>query len=80
MHGGQALVAPPRGPQSDAASKRGCWQQRAKFTQSYQEFQSAVDALWSTAQGRDVAAIRERHRAAAKTCGNCHDSFRERMD
>jgi cytochrome c556 len=64
----------------DSKAKPEIWQQKGKFAQSYQEFQGAVDALWSTAQGSDVAAIKERHRAAAKTCGNCHDSFRERMD
>ncbi|HEY5756121.1 MAG TPA: cytochrome c [Steroidobacter sp.] len=64
----------------DSKAKPEIWQQQAKFTQSYKEFQNAVDALWSTVQGSDVTAIKERHRAAGKTCANCHDGFRERMD
>ena len=64
----------------DSKAKPEIWQERAKFMQAYQQFQVAADGLWSTAQGSDVAAIRERHRAAAKTCANCHDSFRERVD
>ena len=64
----------------DSKAKPAIWQEPAKFTQAYQGFQSAVDGLWASAQGSDLAAIRERHRSAAKTCANCHDSFRERMD
>lgn len=64
----------------DTKAKPEIWQERAKFTQAYQQFQTAVDGLWATAQSSDLAAIRDRHRAAAKTCANCHDNFRERMD
>lgn len=63
-----------------AKAKPEIWQERAGFTQAYQQFQGAADALRSTAQGGDLAKIRERHRDAAKTCVHCHNSFREKTD
>ena len=64
----------------DTKAKPEIWQRRTEFNQAHQRFQSAVEGLWATAQGSDVAAIRERYKSAAKTCANCHDSFRERVD
>jgi cytochrome c556 len=64
----------------DSKAKVLIWQEPAKFAQAHREFQSAVDGMWSAAQGSDLAATRDRYRTAAKTCANCHDSFRERAD
>lgn len=64
----------------DTKAKLEIWQRRAEFDQAHHQFQSAADGLWATAQGSEVAAIKERYRATAKTCANCHDDFRERVD
>lgn len=64
----------------DTKAKLEIWQRPAEFKQVTEQFQSAADTLWATTQGGNVAAIREQHRAAAKTCASCHDRFRERVD
>jgi cytochrome c556 len=50
----------------------------AKFKQSQDQFQSAVTALVAASKGGDEARVKAAVGDVGKSCGGCHDSFREK--
>ena len=51
----------------------------AKFKQAADDLQSAVGKLAATANGGDEAAVKAAIGAVGKTCGGCHDGFRQKQ-
>ena len=51
----------------------------AKFKEFQDSFQAEATKLVATANGGDEAAIKAQISAIGKTCGGCHDGFREKQ-
>ncbi|WP_300974127.1 cytochrome c [Sphingomonas sp. LHG3406-1] len=56
------------------------WQQRAEFDQGMTRFNEAARAFRAAAMTGDLAQIKEAHANLGKTCGSCHDRFRQKDD
>lgn len=52
--------------------------EQAKFKQAQDQFQSAVGALVAASKTGDEAKIKGAIGDVGKTCGGCHDNFREK--
>ena len=50
----------------------------AKFKAAQDQFQSAVDKLVAASKGSDMAATKAAIGGVGKTCGGCHENFREK--
>ena len=51
----------------------------AKFKEAQDHFESEVTKLVSASKGSDEAAIKAQIGAVGKTCGGCHENFREKQ-
>lgn len=51
----------------------------AKFKEAQDHFQGEMAKLVSTVNGGDEAAIKAQLGAVGKSCGGCHESFREKQ-
>jgi cytochrome c556 len=51
----------------------------AKFKEAQDNLQSAVGKLVATSQGSDEAATKAAIGAVGKTCGACHENFRQKQ-
>jgi cytochrome c556 len=51
----------------------------AKFKEAQDHFQSEVSKLVAVTKGGDEAAVKAQLNAVNKTCGGCHESFREKQ-
>lgn len=56
------------------------WEDKAAFNEKLHNAIMAADALLETARAGEEAAVKEAIGALGKTCGNCHDDFREDTD
>jgi cytochrome c556 len=61
-------------------AKAEIWQQRAEFDRGMTQFNEAAKAFQVAAAGGDLNAIKEAHANLGKTCGSCHDRFRQKND
>ncbi len=50
----------------------------AKFKQAGENMQAAVDKLVAASKGKDEAATKAAIGGVGKTCGGCHDDFRQK--
>lgn len=50
----------------------------AKFKAAQDQFQSAVDKLVAASKGSDMAATKAAIGGVGKTCGGCHENFRQK--
>jgi cytochrome c556 len=50
-----------------------------KFKEAQDHFQSEVSKLVAVSKGGDEAAVKAQLGAVGKTCGGCHESFREKQ-
>ena len=79
-YGPQILTWFPEGsgPETgiETRAKAEIWSDAETFRQRAQAFESEAARFNATAQGGDVAAIREAQKALGKSCSNCHDRFR----
>ncbi|MEK7361939.1 MAG: cytochrome c [Pseudomonadota bacterium] len=50
----------------------------AKFKAAQDQFNSAVEKLVAASKGSDTAATKAAIGAVGKTCGGCHDNFRQK--
>jgi cytochrome c556 len=55
------------------------WSEPAKFKEAQDTFQKAVQALVAVSRGGDEAAQKAAIGAVGKTCGGCHQNFREKQ-
>ena len=51
----------------------------AKFKEAQDHFQSEVSKLVAISKGGDEAAVKAQLGATGKTCGGCHENFREKQ-
>ena len=51
----------------------------AKFKEAQDHLQSEVTKLVSVSKGGDEAAVKAQLTAVGKTCGGCHENFREKQ-
>ncbi|HEY6239755.1 MAG TPA: cytochrome c [Burkholderiales bacterium] len=55
------------------------WSEGAKFKEAQDNFQNAVQALVKVSRGGDEAAQKTAIGAVGKTCGGCHENFRQKQ-
>jgi cytochrome c556 len=56
------------------------WKDTEGFATAAKQFQTEAAALNETAKGSDLDAIQSRASAVGRTCGGCHDTYREEED
>ncbi len=62
-----------------SASLPAVFKDAAKFKQAGDDMQGAIGKLAATAKGGDEAAVKAAIGAVGKTCGGCHDNFRQKQ-
>ena len=62
-----------------SAALPAVWSEGAKFKEAQDNFQKAVQALVAISRGGDEAAQKTAIGAVGKTCGGCHQNFREKQ-
>ena len=62
-----------------SAALPAVWSEGAKFKEAQDNFQKAVQALVAVSRGGDEAAQKTAIGAMGKTCGGCHQNFREKQ-
>jgi cytochrome c556 len=55
------------------------YEQQAKFRDAYTRLENEAHKLWEVAQRGDEAAIKAQIGAVGKSCGGCHESFRQKQ-
>lgn len=61
-----------------SAALPAVFKETAKFKQAGDDMQAAIGKLAASTKGGDEAAVKAAIGAAAKTCGGCHDNFRQK--
>ena len=56
------------------------WSEPAKFKEAQENLQNAVQALVKVSRGSDEATQKAAIGAVGKTCGACHQNFREKQN
>ena len=64
----------------DTNAKPEIWKNMDDFTKKMEEFQLAAAKLGEVSAGGDRKAIEEQVKATGKTCGSCHDDYKEKDD
>lgn len=54
------------------------YSQRAKFDELAQRLQTETAKLGQMARAKDEAGVKQQYAAVGKTCGACHESFRQK--
>jgi len=62
-----------------SAALPAVWSEGAKFKEAQENFQNAVQALVKVSRGGDEASQKAAIGAVGKTCGGCHQNFREKQ-
>jgi cytochrome c556 len=62
-----------------SAALPAIWSEAAKFKEAQDSFQNAVQGLVKASQGSDEAATKAAIGAVGKTCGGCHQGFRQKQ-
>jgi cytochrome c556 len=69
------------GPEAGkTGAKAEIWQQKADFDEGMTKFNQSAKLFRAAAGGGDFGAIKEAHANLGKTCGSCHDRFRQKHD
>jgi cytochrome c556 len=63
-----------------SAALPAVWSEPAKVKQAIDNFQSAVQALVKVSRGGDEASQKAAIGAVGKTCGGCHQDFRQKQN
>lgn len=61
-----------------SAALPAVWEKPAEVKQGIERFQSEVAKLAQVSKSGDEAAVKAQIGAVGKTCGGCHDNFREK--
>ena len=61
-----------------SATLPALWEKPDEVKQGIERFQSEVSKLASVSKGGDEAAVKSQIGAVGKTCGGCHDKFRQK--
>jgi len=62
-----------------SAALPAVWSEGAKFKEAQENFQNAVQGLVKVSRGGDEATQKAAIGAVGKTCGACHQNFREKQ-
>jgi len=62
-----------------SAALPAIWGESAKFKQAQDNFQDAVQSLVRASKGGDEAATKAAIGGVGKTCGGCHQNFRQKQ-
>jgi cytochrome c556 len=62
-----------------SAALPAIWSEPAKFKEAQERLQSEVARLVSASKGGDEGAVKAQIGAVGKSCGNCHENFREKQ-
>jgi cytochrome c556 len=54
------------------------WSDKAKFDDLAQRLQTETAKLGQLARAKDEAGVKQQYAAVGKTCGGCHESFRQK--
>ena len=63
-----------------SAALPAVWSEPAKVKEAIDNFQSAVQALVKVSRGGDEASQKAAIGAVGKTCGGCHQNFRQKQN
>jgi cytochrome c556 len=63
-----------------SAALPAVWSEGAKFKEAQDNFQNAVQGLVKVSRGGDEASQKAAIGALGKTCGGCHQTFREKQN
>jgi cytochrome c556 len=55
------------------------WSQKAKFDELAQRLQTETAKLGELARKKDEAGVKQQYAAVGKTCGACHEDFRQKQ-
>src|SRR3989442_1207121 len=55
------------------------WNEPAKFKEAQERLQSEVSSLVSVSRSGDEAAVKAQIGAVGKSCGGCHENFRQKQ-
>ncbi|TMG75602.1 MAG: cytochrome c, partial [Betaproteobacteria bacterium] len=55
------------------------WNEPAKFKEAQERLQSEVSRLVSVSKSGDEAAVKAQIGAVGKSCGGCHENFRQKQ-
>lgn len=61
-----------------SASLPAVWEKQAEFKQASERMQAEVAKLAQVSKSGDEASVKSQIAAVGKTCGGCHDNFREK--
>jgi cytochrome c556 len=61
-----------------SAALPAVYQKQSEFKQGAERMQSEISKLASVSKSGDEAAVKAQIGAVGKTCGGCHDNFREK--
>ena len=62
-----------------SAALPAVWEKQGEVKQAIDRFTGEVGKLAQVSKGGDEAAVKAQIGAVGKTCGGCHDSFREKQ-
>jgi cytochrome c556 len=62
-----------------SAALPAIWEKPGEFKQAQERLQSEVAKLVQVSKGGDEAAVKAQLGAVGKSCGGCHESFREKQ-
>lgn len=71
---------PEGSDKGDTHAKPEIWKNMDDFRKKMEDFQLAAAKLGKVAAGGDRKAIEEQIKATGKTCGSCHDDYKEKDD
>lgn len=61
-----------------SAALPAVWEKPGEFKQAQERLQGEVEKLVSVSKGGDEAAVKAQISAVGKSCGGCHDTFRQK--
>lgn len=61
-----------------SAALPAIYEQQAKFKEAASRLENEAHKLWEVSQHGDEAAVKAQIGAVGKSCGGCHESFREK--
>lgn len=67
---------PPGSDTGDTKAKPAIWSNKADFEAKAKDFGAAAQKLAELAQAGDAAGVKAQFGVVGKTCGACHDSYR----
>jgi cytochrome c556 len=62
-----------------SAALPAIWADSAKWSEAADRFQSEASNLYAISRSGDEAAVKAQIGAVGKTCGGCHESFRQKQ-